>query len=130
LILRVDARQFIGGAQGAIGDVGVYMPLPGSSRTFVMFAGPSISFATHHYLQTLYGVTASQATASGHPTYDVAHSGTSSVGVGFSATKFITRHWLVNMDAAISQIRGSAAQSPLIEEHTQRVLALSLNYQW
>lgn len=130
LILRADARQFVGGAQGAIGDVGIYMPLPGSSRTFVMFAGPSISFATHHYLQTLYGVTASQAVASGHPAYDVFHAGTSSVGVGFSATKFVTSHWLVNMDAAISQIRGSAAQSPLIEEHTQRVLALSLNYQW
>jgi hypothetical protein len=34
LILRIDARQFVGGAQGAIGDVGVYMPLlavPGRS---------------------------------------------------------------------------------------------------
>src|ERR1700733_388514 len=80
LILRVDARQFIGGAQGAIGDAGVYMPLPGSSKTFVMFAGPSISFATHHYLQTLYGVTDAQAAASGHPAYEVAHAGTSSVG--------------------------------------------------
>ena len=106
------------------------MPLPGSSKTFVMFAGPSISFATHHYLQTLYGVTPAQAAASAHPAYDVAHAGTSSVGVGFSATKFFTSHWLVNLDAAISQIRGSAAQSPLVEEHTQRVLALSLNYQW
>jgi outer membrane scaffolding protein for murein synthesis (MipA/OmpV family) len=130
LILRLDARQFVGGAQGAIGDASVYMPLPGSSRTFVMFAGPSISFATHHYLQTLYGVTATQAVASWHPAYDVAHAGTSSVGVGFSATKFITSHWLLNMDAAISQIRGSAAESPLVEERTQRVLALSLNYQW
>jgi outer membrane scaffolding protein for murein synthesis (MipA/OmpV family) len=130
LILRVDARQFIGGAQGATGDVGLYMPLPGSSKTFVMFAGPSISFATHHYLQTLYGVPASGAAASGHPAYEVAHAGTSSVGVGFSATEFITSHWLVNMDAAISQLRGSATQSPLIEERTQRVLAVSLNYQW
>jgi outer membrane scaffolding protein for murein synthesis (MipA/OmpV family) len=130
LILRVDARQFIGGAQGAIGDVGVYMPLPGSSKTFVMFAGPSISFATHHYLQTLYGIPTAEAGVSGHPAYEVAHAGTSSVGVGFSATKFITSHWLLNMDAAISQIRGSAAQSPLIEERTQRVLAVSLNYQW
>ena len=130
LILRIDARQFIGGAQGAVGDASVYMPLPGSSKTFVMFAGPSISFATHHYLQTLYGVTAAQAVASGHPAYEVAHAGTSSAGVGFSATKFVTSHWLVNMDAAISQIRGSAAGSPLVEARTQRVLALSLNYQW
>jgi outer membrane scaffolding protein for murein synthesis (MipA/OmpV family) len=130
LIFRIDGRQFIGGAQGAVGDVGGYMPLPGSSRTFVMFGGPSISFATHHYLQTMYGVTAFQALASGHPAYDVAHAGTSAVGVGFSATKFITSHWLVNMDAAISQIRGSASRSPLIEQRTQRVLTVSLNYQW
>ena len=47
LILRTDVRQFIGGAEGAIGDAGVYMPLPGSSEKFVMFAGPSISIATH-----------------------------------------------------------------------------------
>jgi outer membrane scaffolding protein for murein synthesis (MipA/OmpV family) len=95
-----------------------------------MFAGPSISFATHHYLQTVYGVSAAQALTSGHPAYDVAHAGISSVGVGFSATKFITSHWLVNIDAAISQKRGSAAESPLVEARTQRVLALSLNHQW
>jgi outer membrane scaffolding protein for murein synthesis (MipA/OmpV family) len=130
LILRTDVRQFIGGAEGAIGDASVYMPLPGSSKTFVMFAGPSISLATHHFLQTLYGVTPQQAQASDHPVYEVPHAGTSAVGVGFSATKFITSHWLLNMDAAISQIRGSAANSPLIEERTQRVVALSLAYQW
>ena len=130
MILRVDGRQFIGGAQGATGDVAMYMPLPGSSKTFVMFAGPSISFATHHYLQTLYGVPVAQAAASGHPAYEVAHAGTSAVGVGFSATKFLTSHWLLNMDTAISQIRGSASQSPLIEERTQRTLAISLNYQF
>jgi outer membrane scaffolding protein for murein synthesis (MipA/OmpV family) len=130
LILRADARQFIGGAEGAVGDIGVYMPLPGSSKTFVMFAGPSMTFATDHYLQTLYGVTPQQALASGHPIYDIPHAGTTAAGVGFSATKFITQHWLLNMDAAINQIRGSPAHSPLVEERTQRVLALSIDYQW
>jgi outer membrane scaffolding protein for murein synthesis (MipA/OmpV family) len=130
LILRADARQFVGGAQGAVGDVGVYMPLPGSSKTFVMFAGPSVSFATHHYLQTVYGITPQQAAASGHPAFDIDHAGMSQVGVGFSATKFITSHWLVNLDSALSQIRGSSAHSPLVEARTQRVLALSVNYQW
>jgi outer membrane scaffolding protein for murein synthesis (MipA/OmpV family) len=129
LILRADARQFIGGAEGAVGDIGVYMPLPGSSKTFVMFAGPSMTFATDHYQQTLYGVTPQQALASGHPVYDT-HAGTSAAGVGFSATKFITQHWLLNMDAAIDQIRGSPAHSPLVESRTQRVLALSVDYQW
>jgi outer membrane scaffolding protein for murein synthesis (MipA/OmpV family) len=130
LILRTDVRQFIGGAQGATGDVSAYMPLPGSSKHLVMFAGPSFSLATHHYLQTVYGITPQQAAGSGHPIFEVPHAGTSAAGVGFSATDFITDHWLLNADAAISQIRGSVVSSPLIEARTQRVIALSLEYQW
>jgi outer membrane scaffolding protein for murein synthesis (MipA/OmpV family) len=129
-ILRVDGRQFIGGAEGVVGDAGVYIPLPGSSKTFVMFAGPSITMADHHYLQTLYGVSAAQAAASGHPVYDIPHAGTVGVGVGFSATKFFGKHWLLNTDLALHQIRGSAAHSPLVEQRTQRVGTISLDYNW
>lgn len=130
MILRVDARQFAGGAQGAVGDAAVYLPLPGSSRTFVMFAGPSITLATHHYLQTLYGVTPEQSVLSGHSVYEITHDGTVAAGVGFSATKFLTPHWLLNLDTAINQIRGNASRSPLVEKRTQRVLALSIDYNW
>ena len=130
LILRVDARQFAGGDQGAVGDAAVYMPLPGSSPTFVMFAGPSITLATHHYLQTLYGVSAEQAISSGHPAYGIKDNGTNAAGVGFSATKFLTPHWLLNLDTAIDQIRGDASRSPLVERRTQRVLTLSADYNW
>jgi outer membrane scaffolding protein for murein synthesis (MipA/OmpV family) len=130
MILRVDARQFAGGAQGAVGDAAAYLPLPGSSHTFVMFAGPSITLATHHYLQTLYGVTPEQSLLSGHPVYELPRDGTSAAGVGFSASKFLTSHWILNLDTAINQIRGSASRSPLVERRTQRVLALSVDYQW
>lgn len=130
MILRVDARQFAGGAEGAVGDAGVYIPLPGSSKTLVMFAGPSITLADNHYLQTLYGVTPAQSAASGHRIYEIPHAGTSAAGVGFSATKFLTDHLLLNADAALNQIRGSPAHSPLVERRTQRVLALSIDYNW
>jgi outer membrane scaffolding protein for murein synthesis (MipA/OmpV family) len=130
LILRVAARQFIGGAQGAVADASVYMPLPGSSKTFVMFAGPSITMGTRHYLQTEYGVDAQQAFASGHPLYNIDRAGTSDAGVGFSATKFVGKHWLLNLDAAVSEVRGTPAHSPVIEQRTQRVLALSFEYHW
>lgn len=128
LILRVDARQFIGGAQGAVGDIAVYTPLPGSSKTFVMFAGPSVTLATHHYMQALYGVTPQQSAASGHPVYEIRHDGTSAAGVGFSATKFIGEHWLLNLDAAINQIRDNPSRSPIVERTFQRVIVLSVNY--
>ena len=128
MILRVSARQFIGGAQGAVGDASVYLPLPGSSKTFVMFAGPSITMATAHYMQVMYGVDQQQSLASGHPVFNITRAGTTDAGVGFSATKFIGKHWLINLDAALSQVRGNPAHSPLIEQRTQRVLALSFEY--
>ena len=65
-----------------------------------------------------------------HRVYEIPHAGTSAAGVGFSATKFITDHWLFNVDAALNQIRGSPAHSPVVERRTQRVLALSVNYHW
>jgi outer membrane scaffolding protein for murein synthesis (MipA/OmpV family) len=129
LILRVDARQLVGGANGAVGDIGVYMPLPGSSKKFVMFAGPSITFATHRYLQSEFGVTSAQSLASGHHEFDP-HPGQEAVGVGFSATRFLTDHWLLNLDTAISKLKGSADESPITERATQRVLVLSVNYTW
>jgi outer membrane scaffolding protein for murein synthesis (MipA/OmpV family) len=130
LIMRVNVRQYMGGAQGAVGDASVYLPLPGSSKTFVMFAGPSITMGTRHYLNTLYGVSPAQSAASGHPVYEIQHAGTSAAGVGFSATKFVTEHFLLNLDAAISQVRGSPAHSPLVEARTQRVVAVSFDYHW
>jgi outer membrane scaffolding protein for murein synthesis (MipA/OmpV family) len=129
LILRVDARQIVGGANGTVGDAGLYMPLPGSSKKFVMFAGPSITLATHRYLQSEYGVTPEQSLASGHPVFDP-HAGMVSVGVGFSATRFITDHWLLNIDAALTKLKGSPDVSPVTEASTQRELALSVDYQW
>jgi outer membrane scaffolding protein for murein synthesis (MipA/OmpV family) len=130
MILRVAVRQFIGGDQGAVADASVYLPLPGSSKTFVMFAGPSITMATAHYKQVVYGIDAEQSAASGHPIYNFDSAGTTDAGVGFSATKFIGKHFLVNVDGAISQVRGRPSRSPLIEDRTQRVLALSFEYHW
>jgi outer membrane scaffolding protein for murein synthesis (MipA/OmpV family) len=62
--------------------------------------------------------------------YGIPHAGTSAAGVGFSATRFLTPHLLVNLDAALSQIRGSPAHSPLVETRTGRVLALSVDWSW
>jgi outer membrane scaffolding protein for murein synthesis (MipA/OmpV family) len=94
-----------------------------------MFAGPSITLATHRYLQSEYGVTPSQSLASGHRVFDP-HAGTAAVGVGFSATGFITDHWLLNLDAAVSKLKGSADESPVTERGTERVIVLSVAYNW
>jgi outer membrane scaffolding protein for murein synthesis (MipA/OmpV family) len=125
LVLRADVRQYVGGADGAAADLEAYMPLPGSSKKFVMFAGPSITFADHLFLQKEFGVSASQSLASGYPGFDT-HAGTNSVGFGFSATRFISKRWLINLDAAVNHLRGSADTSPISQRGGQRVLALSV----
>ena len=129
LVLRADVRQIIGGADGLLGDLEAYVPLPGSSRKFVMFAGSSITFADHRYSQKLFGITTAQALASGYPDYD-AHAGANAVGLGFSATGFITKHWLINADLALNHLLGSASNSPITQSSVQRVLALSVEYKW
>jgi outer membrane scaffolding protein for murein synthesis (MipA/OmpV family) len=129
LILRTDVRRIIRGGDGYVGDVEAYMPLPGSSRRFVMFAGPTYTFADKGHMQTLFGVTTAQALRSGYPVF-TAHGGSASKGLGFSATLFITDQWLVNVDAAQSRLLGSASESPITEQRTQRALDLATAYKW
>jgi outer membrane scaffolding protein for murein synthesis (MipA/OmpV family) len=130
MVIQTSVRQIVfGGADGTTGTLEAYMPLPGSSKSFVMFLGPSITWANASFLQKNFGVTQSQSLASGDPIFNV-HGGNNAVGIGFSATKFITEHWLLNADAAYSQLRGSASESPITESRIQKALALSLDYHW
>jgi outer membrane scaffolding protein for murein synthesis (MipA/OmpV family) len=129
LVLRVDVRRIVGGAGGLLGDLEAFMPLPGSSRTFVMFAGPSITFSNRQYMRKVFGVSASQSLPSGYPVYE-AHGGSTAIGLGFSATRFITPRWMVNADAAWNRLRGSAGESPVTQTGVQGVLEFSTEYRW
>jgi outer membrane scaffolding protein for murein synthesis (MipA/OmpV family) len=127
LVLRADVRQFVGGADGMIGDLEAFMPLPGSSKVFAMLAGPSFTFADHLYMQKEFGVTARQAADSGYPIY-AAHGGADAIGLGFSATRFLDDHWLINADLAVKHLLGSASDSPITQKTVQGVFALSVAY--
>jgi outer membrane scaffolding protein for murein synthesis (MipA/OmpV family) len=129
LVLHMDVRQWVGGANGVAGDFSVYMPLPGSSEKLVMFAGPSVTLADRLHMQTEFGVDPNQAAASGYADY-LAHGGASSAGFGFSATRFLGPHWFVNLDLAINRLLGSANESPITQSREPKVAALSAAYKW
>ena len=61
LVVRADVRRVVGGADGWIGDLGAYMPLPGSSKTLFMLAGPSITAGASNYMQNVFGVDSLQS---------------------------------------------------------------------
>lgn len=129
ILLRADIRKIAGGASGLVGDLNIYTPLPGSSRKFVMFAGPSVTFADHKHLQTVYGISPRQSLQSGYPVY-AARGGLEEAGFGFSATRFFTPHVLANANLSISELLGSAGSSPLVERRAQASLSLSAAYRW
>ncbi len=129
LVLRVDLRQYVGGANGLAGDVEAYLPLPGSSERFVMFAGPSFTFADRLHMQTLFGISPDQSLASGYPDY-LAHGGADSAGFGFSATRFLGKHWLLHLDLAADRLLGSAALSPITQRTGQDAGVLAVAYRW
>jgi outer membrane scaffolding protein for murein synthesis (MipA/OmpV family) len=129
LVLRADVRRIVEGAGGALADLEAFMPLPGSSRTFVMFAGPSVTFSNRQYAQKVFGVSAAQSDNSGYPVYN-AHGGGQAAGIGFSATKFITPHWLVNTDMAWNHLLSSATEGPITQTQVQGVLEFSTEYRW
>ncbi len=129
LVLRADLQQFAGGANGLAGDLDAYLPLPGSSETLVMFAGPSVTFASRLHNQTLFGVNGDQARASGYADYQ-AHGGTDSAGFGLSATRIIEKHWLLNANAGVNRLLGSASSSPITQTRVQTMLVLAAAYKW
>jgi outer membrane scaffolding protein for murein synthesis (MipA/OmpV family) len=130
VVVRSDLRYLLRTGGGMVGDVGVYAPLPGSSERFAAFLGPSLTMASRHYLQDLFGVTSDQSLASGHPIYSVSSIGIGAYGLGLSAFWRISRHYLVNIDGAINRLGHEAADSPLVERPSAHVLTLSLDYHW
>jgi outer membrane scaffolding protein for murein synthesis (MipA/OmpV family) len=52
------------------------------------------------------------------------------MGLGLSATWTLSRHYLVNVDAAINHLGHLPADSPLVERASGHVVALSFDYIW
>jgi len=130
LVIRGDIRHLLRAGGGSIADLGAYFPLPGSSPHLAMFFGPSITVANERYLQDMYGVTNQESASSRHAAYSIKRGGIEAAGLGFSATWILSRHYLVNVDAAINYLGHLPADSPLVERASGHVVALSFDYTW
>jgi outer membrane scaffolding protein for murein synthesis (MipA/OmpV family) len=129
LVLRFDMRKFVGGAAGLEGDLGAYLPLPGSSRSLWMFAGPSVSWADRRHLDRTFGITPLEAVRSEYPQYRP-RAGVDAVGFGFSASRILGSRWMINLDAAVNRVSGSARDSPLTAQRVQHIVTVSVVYCW
>jgi outer membrane scaffolding protein for murein synthesis (MipA/OmpV family) len=129
LTIRVDARKQFGATNGYLGDIGVYMPMPGSSRHFAWFAGPTTTIADGRYMQAYFGVSKQQA-ASTHYREFKAHGGFKSAGFGISAVWYLTPHWYLDATGAANYLLGDAQRSPITEVNFQGVGSISAIYRF
>jgi outer membrane scaffolding protein for murein synthesis (MipA/OmpV family) len=128
LVIRADLRKFVGGP-GALADLGAYIPLPGSTQRMSVFIGPSVTWADHRRAVRSFSVSSLEAKGSGYRAFD-AQAGTQAAGIGLSVSRVLTSRWLLNLDAAVNRLYGSAAASPQTQERVQHVETFSITYSW
>ncbi|MDE8346698.1 MAG: MipA/OmpV family protein [Acidocella sp.] len=129
LTIRVDARKQLGATNGYVGDIGAYLPMPGSSQTFAWFVGPTVTIADSRYMNGYFGISQVQAASTHYRRYKAA-AGFKSAGIGLSADYFATPHTILNLSTAFNRLLGSAAESPITESKYDAVLSLSAIYKF
>jgi outer membrane scaffolding protein for murein synthesis (MipA/OmpV family) len=129
LTIRVDVRRQIGATNGYIGDVGAYLPMPGSSQKFAWFFGPSLTVADSRYMNAYFGISQTQAENTRYRQYK-AFAGLKSAGIGLSGDYFVTPHTIIDMSGAFDRLLGSAAESPITQTRYEAVVSLSVLYKF
>ncbi len=124
VVFRADLRRALGGYNGSVGDLSVYMPVVGSEKFFVM-VGPSLTFADGNYMQNYFGISEAQAQNSALVPFR-AVGGLKEISLGASATWFFHDSWYVNATGACARLLNDAEKSPTTEETLQGVISLTI----
>lgn len=111
---------------GLVGSVGATYALHPATGWMVK-VGPQLSFADSDHMKRYFGVTATQARASGLSAY-TAHGGLNDMSLGANATYQISTHWLLFGIAKVSEIIGDAADSPIVQDKGQVFTGAGLAY--
>lgn len=96
------------------------------SRGQVMLSpGVSASYASGHYMDAYFGITAQQAAASGYAPYDTS-AGFKSVSLDATGLLFPTERWMLLAVASLGYLTGDEAASPLVRRRIQPGILLGL----
>jgi outer membrane scaffolding protein for murein synthesis (MipA/OmpV family) len=129
----LEVKDRLGPASGTVISLGGdyrFSPFPALQISF----GPRVNFADRQYEQTFFGVSASsaaRATSLGNPTraYD-ATPGIKNVELSLTAKYAITDRWSAITHVGLSQLVGSAANSPLTQQKLQPSVAAGILYRF
>ncbi|MCA3217672.1 MAG: MipA/OmpV family protein [Burkholderiales bacterium] len=121
-------RSALGGDQGTLGVLGVYLPLE-LTREFTLTVLPSVTWANDKQMQALYGVTAAQSAASGFAAYS-AGAGWQNAALEVDGDWKIAGPWHLVGGVAYQRLLGDAADSPLVQDKSQWSGFIGLSYRF
>ncbi|UXY11885.1 MipA/OmpV family protein [Kosakonia sp. ML.JS2a] len=108
--------------------LGITSPLYTSPKNAVTLALTG-SWGTSQYMQTYYGVSASQSAASGFAQYD-AGSGMYAYDMNIDWTYKLTPDWSVVTAAGYTQLTGDARNSPIVQRKASPTGSLKVTYRF
>lgn len=107
-------------------EVGLEVPYQVSPELSVSLS-PNLVWADSKYTQSYFGVTADQATRSGFGAFKT-KGGIKSLGLSLGANYNFSKQWGANLGLSVSQLRGDAAKSPLVEQKRQTSVSAGVLY--
>lgn len=128
----VDVRQGLSDETGLMATLSArHESRIGPSRISI---GPQVTWADDEYMQTYFGITATQAGASttGYSAYAAA-GGVKSFGLGLSVFTPVTDSWAITAIASVNQLSGDAADSPIVTDEgseTQYMVGIFAGYRF
>jgi MipA family protein len=122
--LLMRGRQHLGTHRGAQVDLRVSAGVFHSGPISIGLFAQSI-WANSKSTNSLYGVNATQATASGLPAFG-ARSGWLSTSAGMLGSVELSPEWIVVGSADVRHLQGDAALSPLVEKRSNYSLSVGL----
>lgn len=129
VVIKADLGQALGGVDGLVGNLGVYLPVVGNEK-LVVFVGPAVTLANDRYMQRYFGINTTQAIQNSRFPLYRAHAGFANANFGVTAIYHITDHWLVDCDLAYERLLDSAADSPIVENPNQLGGSLNVDYEF
>lgn len=110
---RVEVRNAIFGAEGIVADLSADAVLRPAAR-WMLTAGPRLTLADQNYMDSYYGINASEAAATGLSQFK-ADAGVRSVGAGIGLRYQLTDNLTTLGFIEYKRLVASAADSPLID---------------
>jgi outer membrane scaffolding protein for murein synthesis (MipA/OmpV family) len=113
---------------GVVVDLGLALPYKLTDKlTLTPHAGAT--WANQDYMQTIFGVTTTQAARSGFARYD-ADAGFKDIRAGVDANYRFDEHWFLSVRADVKRLVGDAAKSPISFSDTGVTVATMVGYKF